>query len=297
MHYAICMNRLGISNEGAHVRLARFVAEGAERLGFLDEDDAVEVRGTWPELVTRSMAGSEAVAAESTGRRWPLSGCRLLAPLDPASRGVFCVGMNYSDHVAEIGDELGRVNAGRPPIFLKLTASMLAPDQPLVLDPLLSSQMDWEVELGVVIGIGGRHIAPVDVHQHVAGYTVVIDTTARDLQQGHVQWFMGKNAHQSSPIGPWITTVDEVGFPPAVDISLSINDVDKQQATTDQLIWSIADLVSITSSAVELQPGDVFATGSPPGVGFTRTPPEFLTPGDVVRAEIKGVGSLSHVVK
>jgi 2-keto-4-pentenoate hydratase/2-oxohepta-3-ene-1,7-dioic acid hydratase in catechol pathway len=281
----------------AYVRLARFVAEDADRVGLVVDEDVIEVSCAWGALVNSSMQGSEAVLRQATGRRWALSDCRLLAPLDPTSRGVFCIGMNYSDHVAEVGDDLGRTNSRRPPIFLKLAASMLGPDRPLVLDPAVSSEMDWEVELGVVIGVPGRHIAPDDVHRHVAGYTVVIDTTARDLQQSHVQWFMGKNAHQSSPIGPWVTTVDEIGFPPAVDVSLSVNQIDKQRATTDQMIWSIADFISITSSSVELQAGDVFATGSPPGVGFTRTPPEFLAPGDILQAEIKGVGSLSHVVE
>jgi 2-keto-4-pentenoate hydratase/2-oxohepta-3-ene-1,7-dioic acid hydratase in catechol pathway len=278
------------------VHLARFRADGEERVGFADAGDLVEVAHSWIEVLGEALEAPSRIAAAATGARWPLADCELLPPLEATSRGVFCIGMNYQAHTAEVGSQLGAVPSGRPSIFLKLASSMLGPGKPLVLDPALSTEIDWEVELGVVLGRGGRRIPVERVGEHIAGYTIVVDTTARDLQREHVQWFIGKNAHQSSPIGPWVTTIDEIGFPPALGISLHVNGVEKQQARTDQMVWSIAQFIAITSESVELLPGDVFATGSPPGVGFTREPPEFLRSGDVLRADIERVGSLQHDV-
>lgn len=277
------------------MQLARFTVEDQDRVGFVDGDELVEVESDWLDLLARVVEQREASGCGVA--RWPRQSCELLAPLEPSARGVFCIGLNYREHADEVGDELGEVPVEQPPIFLKLPESMLAPNRPLVLDPDLSKEMDWEVELGVVIGKGGRRIAADRVAEHIAGYTIVVDTTARDLQRGHIQWFIGKNAHQSSPIGPYVVTTDEVGFPPALELSLRLNGVEKQRARTDEMIWSIAEFISVTSRAVELKPGDVFATGSPPGVGFTREPPEFLSPGDLLRAEIDKIGVLEHVVR
>jgi 2-keto-4-pentenoate hydratase/2-oxohepta-3-ene-1,7-dioic acid hydratase in catechol pathway len=279
------------------VRLARFEVEGKNRIGFVDGREFVEVDSSWTGLLAYALDGLSGVEELATGARFALDSGRLLAPLEDTSRGVFCIGLNYRQHVEEVGDVLGEVRTGRPPIFLKLAASMLGPSNPLVLDQELSKEMDWEVELGVVLGRGGRRIPTDRVGEHVVGYTVIVDTTTRDLQREHVQWFIGKNSHRASPIGPWVTTVDEVGFPPVIELSLHLNGVEKQRATTDLMIWSIAEFVAITSESIELKAGDIFATGSPPGVGFTRQPPEFLTPGDKLRAAIEGVGTLEHAVE
>jgi 2-keto-4-pentenoate hydratase/2-oxohepta-3-ene-1,7-dioic acid hydratase in catechol pathway len=181
-------------------------------------------------------------------------------------------------------------------MFVKLASAMAGPNATLCLEPSVSSQFDWEIELGVVIGRGGRAIAKHAVPDHVTGYTIVNDVTARDLQRRHVQWFIGKNVDTSSPIGPWITTLDEAGYPPALEMVLSVNGVEKQRVGTDQMIFDVPTVVSTVSDAIELQVGDVFATGTPSGVGFARQPPESLQSGDVIEASIEGLGSQRNLV-
>lgn len=281
----------------AAVQLTRFRVDGGDRVGYVDGAELVEVETSWSELLGLALENGAAVRAKSSGRRWSHADCEVLKPLDEACRGVFCIGLNYREHTEEVGNELGETPTGRPPIFFKLVDSMVGPTEPIVADPAVSKQVDWEVELGVVIGKAGRHIPVERVHEHIVGYTIVVDTTSRDLQREHVQWFMGKNAHAASPIGPCVVTADAFGFPPALEMSLSVNGVEKQRARTDKMMWSIAEFVAMTSDVVVLQPGDVFATGSPPGVGFARRPPEFLAKGDVLRAEIDGIGVLEHAVE
>lgn len=278
------------------MRLARFRAAGADRAGFVEEAELVEADAAWPELLRMALTDRAAIRAVASGRRWAMNECELLVPVGDSTPGIFCIGFNYRAHAEEVGDELGDTRAGRPPIFFKLRDSLTPAGNAITLDPAFSKEMDWEVELGVVLGKGGRNIAPSEVADHIVGYTVVVDTTARDLQRDHGQWFIGKNASASSPVGPWITTVDELGFPPAIDLRLYINGVEKQYGSSDKMIWSIAEFISITSQGIELRVGDVFATGSPPGVGFTRQPPEFLSSGDLLRAEIDGVGVLEHAL-
>ena len=149
----------------------------------------------------------------------------------------------------------------------------------------------------MVLGCGGRHIQADRANEHIAGYTVVNDVTARDLQRDHVQWFTGKNVAGSTPVGPWVVTADEVGFPPVLSVSLTVNGVEKQRASTDRMIWGIGEFIALVSERVELRPGDLFATGTPSGVGFSRNPPEFLIPGDIVCADVERIGTLRNVVK
>jgi 2-keto-4-pentenoate hydratase/2-oxohepta-3-ene-1,7-dioic acid hydratase in catechol pathway len=300
LHPALCILHDALSlmiGELTTVRLARFRADHKDRVGFIDGESLVEVSVGWAEVLARVVEDRAGLASLGGGARWPIDECELLIPIDEATRGIYAIGFNYREHADEIGDELGDTRTGRPPIFFKIRPSLLAAGRALVLDPEFSKEMDWEVELGVVIGRPGRKIPVNKVGRHVAGYTVVVDTTARDRQREHGQWFIGKNAAASSPIGPWVTTVDELGFPPVVELSLSGNGVEKQRAASDNMIWRIEEFIAMTSQGIELQAGDVFATGSPPGVGFTRRPPEFLTRGDVLRAEISQVGWLEHAVR
>jgi 2-keto-4-pentenoate hydratase/2-oxohepta-3-ene-1,7-dioic acid hydratase in catechol pathway len=204
--------------------------------------------------------------------------------------------MNYVDHDAEARGLLKTESAAHPVTFVKLASAMADPDSALCLEPSVSSQFDWEVELGVVIGRGGRAIAKHAVPDHLAGYTIVNDVTARDLQRQHVQWFIGKNVDASSPVGPWVTTLDEAGYPPALEMVLSVNSVEKQRVRTDQMIFDVPTVVSTVSEAIELQVGDVFATGTPSGVGFARQPPESLQVDDVIEASIEGLGSQRNLV-
>ncbi len=278
------------------MRLARLAADGHIFVGLIDGNDAVELTTDWVSALAAQVPGGPGIRSLESGRRWPLANCEFLKPLDTQSRGIFCIGLNYWEHADEFSKKVGVGRANKPPIFLKLASSVLDPYKPIVINGNLSTEIDWEIELGVVLGRGGRFI-PVDrVGSYVAGYTIIVDMTARDLQREHGQWFIGKNSHELSPMGPWVVTVDELGFPPVTTLSLSVNGVEKQRSSSELMIVSISDFISMTSESIELQPGDVFATGSPPGVGFTRNPPEFLTPGDVLEATIDGVGNLVHSV-
>ena len=279
------------------MRLARFSVDGTTAVGYIDDDaQLVEVPLSWAALLETVTSSTRPVRLPESGARWPLATGRLLAPLEPGSRGVFCIGMNYLDHATEAGDALGQ-KASRPPVFIKLASAMIGPEDELTVAPAVSSEFDWEVELGVLIGKGCRDVPPADVADHIAGYTIVNDITARDLQRDHGQWLIGKSIEGSSPIGPWVTTSDEIPFPPALEIVLSVNGMEKQRGRTDQMIYSVAEFISMTSRTVALQPGDVFATGTPAGVGFSRTPPQFLRPGDKLHAEIEKLGVLSNVVR
>ncbi len=277
------------------MRLARLQAEGAVRVAVADGPEWVEIDLTWPAALAASGQVAGLLDAAS-GRRWAPEQVMILAPVEETSRGMFCIGMNYRAHVQETTGSLGP-NAKRPAVFLKLASSIIGPDESFPTDGRVSKEFDWEVELGVVIGRGGRSIPVNRVHEHIAGYTIVNDVTARDLQRDHVQWFMGKNVEGSTPVGPWVVTSDEIAFPPALAISLSVNGVEKQRSRTDQLVCSVADFVSMVSNCIPLVSGDVFATGTPAGVGFSRHPPEFLHHGDKVRAEIEGIGVLTNVVR
>lgn len=279
------------------MRLARVAVGGREIVARIEGDRVIELASDWTSALAAVVPGGSGLAALESGLHHDLGACEVLVPLEPHGRGPFCIGLNYRAHVDEVAGTLGEVREDRPPIFVKLAASMLAPTKPIVIDKAVSEEIDWEVELGVVLGRGGRHIAPQAVGDHVAGYTVIIDTTARDLQRAHGQWFIGKNGHASTPIGPWVVTTDELGFPPVTDLWLQVNGIEKQRSSTDRMIVGIADFIAMTSESVELRAGDVFATGSPPGVGFTRNPPEFLHSGDVLEAVVERVGRLKHAVE
>ena len=277
------------------MRLARFAVDGPGLVGYESAGELIEVGLSWPELL-ETVTSRRAPQLPETGRRWPRAAVHLLPPLDPHSRGLFCIGMNYAEHSDEAGASLGP-KSSHPPLFLKLAASMAGPDDDVALPFSASAQFDWEAELGVVIGRGGRDIEPEGVAAHIAGYTIVNDVTARDLQRQHGQWLIGKSVDASSPMGPWVTTADEIPYPPELEISLAVNGDQKQRGNTSQMIHAIADLISMVSQTITLQPGDTFATGTPSGVGFTRQPPEYLTTGDKMTTEIQSLGVLSNVIK
>lgn len=259
-------------------------------VGRVEEQMVVEVAQSLDDLVS----GAEPT---DTGLEVPLDLDALLAPIPESSRGMFCVGINYLAHQEESKAEFSADVPTDPIFFFKNVSSTCAPYADLPLDREVSTEFDWEVELGVVIGRGGRDIDPVDAMDHVFGYTVVNDVTARDLQKRHQQWHLGKNVDASSPVGPWILTVDELGFPPGLGLSLRVNGVEKQRAETSLMIFDIATQISVISHSMALEAGDVISTGTPSGVGFTRSPAEFLDHGDLVEAEIEKIGVLRNRVR
>jgi 2-keto-4-pentenoate hydratase/2-oxohepta-3-ene-1,7-dioic acid hydratase in catechol pathway len=218
----------------------------------------------------------------------------ILAPLDPPVGNMLAIGRNYEKHAAESARAWGE-NVKPPTVFTKAQTSITGPFDDIPIDPAISDKIDWEVELGVVVGRRGVNIKPADAMSHIFGYTVVNDISARDIQNGWGgQFFKGKSLDRSSPIGPWIVTADEIGDPKQLRLSLKVNGVVKQDGNTRDMIYPVAELIAWLSIGMTLLPGTVIATGTPDGVGFARTPPEFLKAGDVMETEVERVGLLRN---
>ena len=298
------------------MRVATFRSGGNLRLGVVQGEQMVDVALAADRLGMGDLAGatsgmlaliaggdeaSQAVA--DVAARAPadallrLATVELAAPILRPRKNVFCVGRNYAEHAAEslraIGQEVKLPEF--PNIFTKAVTTETGPYSDIPFDAAVSEQIDWEVELGVIIGTGGRHIAREDAMRHVWGYTVVNDVSARDIQhRPGLQWFLGKSLDGSCPMGPWIVTADELTDPTNLRLRLLVNGVVKQDDTTAHMLFDIPALLAELSRGMTLEPGDIIATGTPAGVGFARTPPEFLRPGDVLESEIAGIGALRN---
>ena len=233
--------------------------------------------------------------AHHTLERLPLADVRLAAPVRPR-KNVFCVGRNYLEHAKEGARALGRELQlpEVPTFFSKAPTAIADPDANLHFDATLSQQYDWEAELAVVIGKRIKNASESTAMDAVFGYTCLNDITARDLQRAHLQWLKGKSLDDACPMGPWVVDKDEVGDPHRLQISLRVNGVKKQEANTGQMIFRIPRLIADLSRGMTLEPGDVIATGTPDGVGFARTPPEFFRHGDVVEIAIQKIGTLGN---
>ncbi len=223
---------------------------------------------------------------------------RFLAPIHRPRKNVFCVGWNYLEHFAE-GEKFRQAKTDLPehPVFFsKATNAVNGPFDPIPFDPRVSDKIDWEAELAVVIGERGKNIPEAEAMRHVFGYTVLNDVSARDLQRGHGgQWLKGKSLDGACPMGPFLVTADEVD-PGDLRVLSRVNGVVKQDSSTRHMYFKIPRLLAELSLGLTLEPGDVLSTGTPPGVGFARTPPEYLKPGDVVETEIVGLGAMRNVI-
>ncbi|HWL89173.1 MAG TPA: fumarylacetoacetate hydrolase family protein [Polyangiaceae bacterium] len=226
---------------------------------------------------------------------FPAREARLLAPIPRPAKNVFCVGRNYRDHVVEGSRARGAPLElpEYPQFFTKPPTAVIGPDDVFHHDPKVTEKLDYEVELGVVIGASGCDISPQRALDHVFGYTVVNDLTARDLQRRHEQWFKGKGLDRSCPLGPWIVTADEILDPSQLELSLSVNGEERQRARASAMIFDIPAIIASLSAGLTLEPGDIIATGTPSGVGYAMTPPQFLAAGDTVTCDISGIGRLS----
>jgi 2-keto-4-pentenoate hydratase/2-oxohepta-3-ene-1,7-dioic acid hydratase in catechol pathway len=243
------------------------------------------------DVIEAGAAGLEKVAAYVPSQAGtPLVQVRLKAPI-PKPRKLICVGLNYRDHAEETGQEIPQV----PTIFNKFATAVIAAGEPVVL-PKVSTSPDYEAEFAFVIGKGGRHIAPESWADHVFGYTIVNDVSARDYQRATSQWLMGKTFDTFAPIGPWIVTKDEIANPHALDIRMVINGEVLQDSNTKHLIFKIPELIAFLSSVFTLEPGDIVSTGTPAGVGAARKPPRWLRPGDDLRVVIPAIGELRNPV-
>jgi len=281
------------------MQLVTFRAAGADpQPGVIVRDEVVGLAGAgFADMGAVLAGGGEGRAkienwiytppAES---KFPLASVKLLAPV-PRPPKLICVGLNYRDHAIESKMEIPKV----PTIFSKFSSAVIGPGGAIVL-PKNSTQPDYEAEFAFVIGKGGRHIPAADWDQHVFGYTLINDVSARDFQMATTQWLMGKTFDTFAPMGPHIVTADEIPDPHALDISLRINGEVLQQSNTRELIFKIPELIAFISSVVTLEPGDVVSTGTPAGVGFARKPPRYLQPGDDVVIRVDKVGELRNTV-
>jgi 2-keto-4-pentenoate hydratase/2-oxohepta-3-ene-1,7-dioic acid hydratase in catechol pathway len=298
------------------MKLVRFSTNGQPpRLGMLEGDRIVDLRASLAASLTRrGVVRAEAIAAAlvpsstrefleggaasqeavaSLGERVtvPKHAARLHAPL--ADPGKFiCIGLNYRDHAEEAGQPIPK----EPPVFPKWANAILDPGEP-ILRPRGSKQLDWEVELGVVIGRTARHVPREQALEFVWGYTIINDVSARDFQFLTSQWAAGKIGDTMAPVGPYLADRQEVKDPHALDLKLWVNGTLMQTGNTRTFIFDIRYLVSYLSGIMTLSPGDLIATGTPPGVGFARKPPIFLQPGDTVKLEITGLGVLENTIK
>lgn len=222
-----------------------------------------------------------------------------VAPIPRTAKNVFCVGRNYSEHIQEDNSSRGKQTPlpEHPQFFTKPATAIIGDGGVVELDDKVTRRLDYEVELAVVIGKRGRNIDASAAYEHVFGYTIVNDITARDLQRRHDQWFKGKAIDTSCPMGPWIVTKDEIPDPHALRIELDVNGETRQDGTTADMIFKIPQLIESLSSGLTLEPGDVIATGTPSGVGYAMDPRCFLKDGDVIVCRIQGVGSLTSYVK
>jgi len=232
----------------------------------------------------------------------PLHAVRLLAPIVP-KRNVFCVGWNYAEHFAE-GKDFRPASAPQeipdhPALFSKNPFAIIGPDAAIRHPAPISEQLDYEVELAVVIGREGRDIGERDALDHVFGYTIANDVSVRDVQRAWHggQWFKGKNFDTHLPLGPWIVTKDEIPDPQTLRITTRVNGVTKQDSNTKHMVFPVARIIAELSAGLSLHPGDVIITGTPEGVGMGRKPPEWLKPGDVVELEIERIGRLRNEVR
>jgi 2,4-didehydro-3-deoxy-L-rhamnonate hydrolase len=229
--------------------------------------------------------------ADGDGTPVPLEGLLLRAPISRPGK-IVCVGLNYRDHAEESGQSIPE----EPVLFAKYANSVVGPDAPIEIPPTVE-QPDFEAELGVVIGRRTQRVDEADALDHVAGYTCVNDVSARDLQFRSSQWLLGKAIDTFLPLGPWVVTADEVGDPQTLGIRCLVDGEVMQDSSTKQMVFGVADLVAFISRTITLEPGDLIATGTPPGVGMAKTPPRWLRDGDTVTVEIERVGALTNTVR
>ena len=283
------------------MRLITYQSDPGPRLGVVRGEAVIPVPDLdMLTLIETGEAGLERARAAS-GSPLLLAPLVLLAPIPAPRRNIFCLGRNYAAHAKEralAGDKNKEMKLPERPIFFtKATTSVNGPFADIPFDARVSEQMDWEAELGVVIGKSGKNISRPAAMEHVFGYTVINDISARDVQDGHGgQFFKGKSLDGACPMGPWIVTRDEMPDPHALPIRCRVNGVTRQEATTAEMIFDIPAIIEWLSLGMTLLPGDVIATGTPAGVGSARTPPEFLKPGDVVESEVEGIGVIRNRV-
>jgi 2-keto-4-pentenoate hydratase/2-oxohepta-3-ene-1,7-dioic acid hydratase in catechol pathway len=236
-----------------------------------------------------------ALAAGEGGEAVPLASLELAAPVPHPRRNIFCIGKNYAAHAREMAKGADNAVPEFPVVFSKLPETVNAPGAPIEIDASVSTAIDYEAELAVIIGREGRNITPEQAMEYVWGYTIINDVTARDIQKRHNQWLLGKSQDGFCPMGPWAVTRDEVDLSDT-SVRCFVNGELRQDGNTHDLIFSVPVLIAAISRGITLKPGDIIATGTPAGVGQGFDPPRYIVPGDVVRISIAGIGALENPV-
>jgi 2-keto-4-pentenoate hydratase/2-oxohepta-3-ene-1,7-dioic acid hydratase in catechol pathway len=287
------------------MRVASFRHQGTAGWGIVEQDQVRVAGPGYPGSVQQLLDEPTIVTEvltrlrdEPNARRLPLADVELLAPIPRPRKNVICLGLNYVEHARESLAAKGQAIElpEHPVVFTKSVTAVTGPFADIPLPSRVTQQLDWEAELAVVIGKGGRFIRESDALSHVFGYTVVNDLSARDLQARHKQFFLGKSLDASCPMGPWLVTADEIADPQNLDVRCWVNGVVKQDSNTRHQQFTVARTIALLSEIMTLEPGDIISTGTPEGVGFARKPPEFLAPGDVVECEVAGVGRIRNLI-
>jgi acylpyruvate hydrolase len=291
------------------MRILSWCNKGAPHLGLIHPGEAgkfVDAQSLDPSLpgdmveflalgepALRRARAALNVALERTNQSWLDIGKTILLPVVPRPGKIICVGLNYAAHAKEGGN----ARPTYPDFFLRASTSLVAHRQPMLL-PQVSARLDFEAELAIVIGRPVRHATEADALSAIAGYSCFNDGTVRDYQRRASQWTIGKNFDRTGAFGPWLVTSDEVpAGMSAMNICSRLNGQVMQQASTGEMLWSVAEIIVLLSECMTLEAGDVIATGTPAGVGYARTPPVFMRPGDQIEIEIEGLGNLSNPIE
>jgi 2-keto-4-pentenoate hydratase/2-oxohepta-3-ene-1,7-dioic acid hydratase in catechol pathway len=289
----------------ASARLGVLVGDLVVDAAALGEVFGEDIPDTMLGLIDAGRPGLAALAAllveagdtPPIGTATALSNVTLLAPIPRPRKNIFGIGLNYVEHVAESAASLDTDPKlpKQPVIFSKPPTTVIGPNAPIEHNKKITQQMDWEVELAVIIGTGARRVSRADALKHVFGYSVMIDVSARDCRRAG-QWIYSKGQDTFAPFGPCIVTADEIPDPQKLDLWLTLNGVEKQRSNTAHMLFKVDELIADISQGITLEPGDIIASGTPAGVGAGMTPQEWMWPGDVVVATVEGIGTLRHSI-
>ena len=282
------------------MKLVTYLHNGKEAVGVLSEDGTAVHPLPFPDMNALIEAPREQLlaAAEAAKGALPLAAVTLLAPIPRPRQDIICLGMNYRDHLTEAANYDSAFAKERPVTvyFSKRVSQAVAPEGFIESHPGLVERLDYEAELAVIIGRTVKNVKAADAADYIFGYTILNDVSARLLQTSHKQFYFGKSLDGFTPMGPCITTADEIAFPPALTLTTQVNGELRQNSNTELLLNSIAEIIEELSSGMTLLPGTIIATGTPAGVGMGFDPPKFLKPGDVVECSIEGIGTLRNTV-
>lgn len=288
------------------MKLVTYRFENTQRVGVLTQDETAVLpldysdMNTLIETASPADLRSAASAAERAGVRVPLAEVELLAPIPRPRQDILCLGMNYKDHADEAAQYNAEAFTKEKPVavyFSKRVSQAVAPEGDIERHAGLVERLDYEVELGVILGKAARNVKAEEAGDYIFGYTVINDVSARDVQTSHKQWYFGKSLDGFTPMGPCIVTADEIAFPPALDISSAVNGEPRQHSNTRLFLTGIPALLEELTAGMTLLPGTIIATGTPAGVGMGFDPPKFLQSGDVVECTIQDIGTIRNTVR